>query len=76
MGSVLVLAECGDLNGSLIGDAAYRPTCELLTVARRIGEPIAVCCGPCDAADTELLARYGATRVFTVAGEITVSFGL
>lgn len=72
MGSVLVLAERGnpgsDMDGRPIGDAAYLSTCELLTVARRIGEPVVVCCGPCDAADTELLSRYGATRVFTVAG--------
>jgi electron transfer flavoprotein alpha subunit len=71
VGSVLVLAECGDPGSDTRSDmkcsTASHSICALLTLAGRIGEPVVACCGPIDAADTELLARYGATRVFTVA---------
>jgi electron transfer flavoprotein alpha subunit len=36
----------------------------LLTIARRLGEPVAVVCGPVDEATVDSLARYGATAVF------------
>lgn len=54
-----------------------RSTGALLTVARRLGTPVAVLCGPAEGpaegpagglADAVALGRYGATTVYTVAG--------
>jgi electron transfer flavoprotein alpha subunit len=57
--TVLVLVERGGP-----GDAPVRtPTLELLTIARRLGEPAAVLCGPADEATLDLLGRYGAATV-------------
>jgi electron transfer flavoprotein alpha subunit len=61
--AVLVLAERGGADGG----AVWRSTCELLTIARRIGEPVAALCGPADAATAGSLARYGARKLFTIA---------
>jgi len=55
--AVLVLVE-------RIGASVRRPTLELLTIARGLGEPLAVVCGSVDEELTELLARYGATAVY------------
>jgi electron transfer flavoprotein alpha subunit len=38
----------------------------LLTIARRLGTPVAVLCGPVDAASIALLGRFGAATVCTV----------
>jgi electron transfer flavoprotein alpha subunit len=60
MGEVLVLVD--HLDG-----AVRKPTLELLTLARRIGEPAAVLLGA-GPATTDLatkLAEYGATKVYT-----------
>jgi electron transfer flavoprotein alpha subunit len=57
--TVLVLVERGGP-----GDAPVRtPTLELLTIARRLGEPAAVLCGPADERTLDLLGRYGAATV-------------
>ncbi|RNG38592.1 electron transfer flavoprotein subunit alpha/FixB family protein [Streptomyces botrytidirepellens] len=48
-----------------VGGAVRKPTLELLTLARRIGEPVAVALGA-GAADTAApVAEYGAVRVLT-----------
>lgn len=55
MSEVLVLVDAVD-------GKVTKPTLELLTIARRIGEPSAVVFG---AADTAVLAEYGAEKVYT-----------
>ena len=54
MTEVLVLVERAD--GSI-----RKATLELLTLARRLGEPAALVCGPLDDATTAVLGEYGAT---------------
>ena len=62
MSAVLVLVE----RGPGPGDAPVRkPTLELLTIARRLGEPVAVVYGPVDEETVGFLGRYGATAVLT-----------
>ena len=56
---VLVVAE-------LVDGAVSKPTCELLTLARRIGEPVAVVLGAGADAAAPRLGEYGATRVLSV----------
>jgi len=60
MSGVLIVAEQVDSNVS-------KPTLELLTLARRLGEPVAVVFGETDDAITKTLGEYGATRVVFVA---------
>jgi electron transfer flavoprotein alpha subunit len=60
MSEVLIVAEQADSNVS-------KPTLELLTLARRLGEPVAVVFGETDDAITKTLGEYGATRVVFVA---------
>jgi electron transfer flavoprotein alpha subunit len=62
MAEVLVLVD--HANGEV-----RKTTAELLTIARRLGEPSAVFIG--DGADTakEALAKYGAEKVYTVSGD-------
>jgi electron transfer flavoprotein alpha subunit len=58
--AVLVLVERGNP-----GEAPVRkPTLELLTIARRLGEPVAVVSGPAPEETVALLAGYGATAVY------------
>ena len=59
MSQVLVVAELAD---GTVG----KPTLELLTLARRIGDPVVVVLGPGAAGATPRLAEYGATRVLSV----------
>ena len=61
MSEVLVLIDHVD-------GAVRKPTYELLTIARRLGEPSAVFIGPADkAADAvEAVKKYGAAKVYTV----------
>ncbi len=59
MGEVLVLVTAGE-NGKVA-----KPTLELLTLARRLGEPAAVVFG---AADAEVLGRYGVGTVYRFDG--------
>lgn len=61
MTEVLVLVERAD--GSI-----RKATLELLTLARRLGEPAALVCGPLDDATTATLGEYGATTVYAVEG--------
>lgn len=59
MAEILVLVELSD-------GAVRKATLELLTVARRLGEPTALVCGRPDEAAVKVLGTYGATRVYTV----------
>src|SRR3712207_3668988 len=56
---VLVLAE-------VAAGRPSRPTCELLTLARRIGEPVAVVLGPGGAEAAAGLGEFAAARFLTV----------
>ncbi len=57
MSEVLVLVEHGE-------GAVTKPTLELLTLARRMGDPVAVLFGDLDL--TEILGTYGASAVLVV----------
>jgi electron transfer flavoprotein alpha subunit len=59
MPQVLVVVE-------LVDGAVAAPTCELLTLARRIGDPVAVVLGEGAEAAAARLGEYGATRVLAV----------
>jgi electron transfer flavoprotein alpha subunit len=61
MSEVLVLIDHVD-------GAVRKPTYELLTIARRLGEPSAVFIGPADKATeaTEKVKKYGAEKVYVV----------
>jgi electron transfer flavoprotein alpha subunit len=59
MATVLVLVDHVD-------GAVRKTTTELLTLARRLGEPVAVFLGPGAERATETLGRYGATAVYVV----------
>lgn len=56
---VLVLVET--VNGTV-----RKASLELLTLARRLGEPAALVCGPADEALLKVLGEYGATHVYAV----------
>lgn len=60
MAEVLVLAERTD-------GVLRKATLELLTIARRLGEPAAVVCGAADESTIGVLGEHGATRVYVVA---------
>ncbi|WP_330293293.1 electron transfer flavoprotein subunit alpha/FixB family protein [Streptomyces sp. NBC_00576] len=59
MAEILVLVDHVD-------GAVRKPTLELLTLARRLGEPSAVLLGPGADAATEALGRYGAQKIYVV----------
>ena len=61
MSEVLVLVDHAD-------GAVKKPTYELLTIARRLGEPSAVFIGSADAGAeaAEAVAKYGAEKVYVV----------
>jgi electron transfer flavoprotein alpha subunit len=59
MPSVLVVAE-------VAGGAVPKSVTELLTLARRLGEPVVVALGAGAAGAVEALGRYGAARVYVV----------
>jgi electron transfer flavoprotein alpha subunit len=59
MSEVLVVAD-------LVDHTVAKPTLELLTLARRLGDPVAVVFGDGANAAAETLGRYGATRVLAV----------
>ncbi|QFR01661.1 electron transfer flavoprotein subunit alpha/FixB family protein [Streptomyces phaeolivaceus] len=63
MPEVLVLVDLVDDGGAR---KVGKPALELLTIARRLGEPSAVVVGPPDADVAETLKRYGAARIYTV----------
>jgi electron transfer flavoprotein alpha subunit len=60
MSEVLIVAEKVDSHVS-------KPALELLTLARRLGEPVAVVFSGTDETATKTLAEYGATRVLFIA---------
>jgi electron transfer flavoprotein alpha subunit len=60
MSEVLIVAE-------QIDSHTPKPTLELLTLARRLGDPVAVVFGETDDAIAKTLGEYGATRVIFVA---------
>ena len=64
MGEVLVLVEHDE-------GTPRKVTGELLTLARRLGEPAAVVCGPSGTGEkvAEAVGAYGATTVYAVEGE-------
>jgi electron transfer flavoprotein alpha subunit len=62
MAEILVLAEHD-------GETVKKVTCELLTLARRFGEPSVVWAGPGAEGGRERLAEFGAARVYTAAGQ-------
>jgi electron transfer flavoprotein alpha subunit len=63
MSEILVLAEHD-------GESVKKVTLELLTLARRFGEPAAVWLGGGAAAGRERLAEYGAAKVYAVEGDV------
>ncbi len=60
MAEVLVLVD--HANGEV-----KKPAAEMLTIARRIGEPTAVFIGPGAETAKDLLARYGAEKIISVS---------
>jgi electron transfer flavoprotein alpha subunit len=62
MAEILVLAEHD-------GESVKKVTCELLTLARRFGEPSVVWAGPGAEGGRERLAEFGAATVYVAAGE-------
>ncbi len=67
MAEVLVLAERS-------GATPRKATLELLTLARRLGEPAALVCGPADDAFIQVLGEYGASRVYVVDDPVVTDF--
>jgi electron transfer flavoprotein alpha subunit len=59
MAEILVLVERS-------GGSVRKATLELLTLARRLGEPTALVCGPADGTVVRALGAYGVTRVYAV----------
>jgi len=62
MAEILVLAEHD-------GETVKKGTCELLTLARRFGEPSVVWAGPGADGGRDRLAEFGAATVYVAAGE-------
>jgi electron transfer flavoprotein alpha subunit len=62
MAEILVLAEHD-------GETVKKVTCELLTLARRFGEPSVVWAGPGADGGRDRLAEFGAATVYVAAGE-------
>ncbi|MGN7246548.1 electron transfer flavoprotein subunit alpha/FixB family protein [Janibacter anophelis] len=60
MAEVLVLVD--HANGEV-----KKPAAEMLTIARRLGEPSAVFIGPGAETAKDLLARYGAEKIYSVS---------
>jgi electron transfer flavoprotein alpha subunit len=67
MPDVVVVAELSD-------GRPTKPTLELLTLARRVGDPVAVVLGDGAKEAAPRLAEYGATRVLSVSGEAIASY--
>jgi electron transfer flavoprotein alpha subunit len=62
MAEILVLAEHD-------GETVKKVTCELLTLARRLGEPSVVWAGPGAEGGRDRLAEFGAAAVYVADGE-------
>jgi len=67
MSEILVLAAHD-------GEAVKKVTLELLTLARRFGDPAAVWLGPGADAGRERLAEYGAAKVYTADGDVMTDY--
>jgi electron transfer flavoprotein alpha subunit len=67
MPEVLVVAE-------LLDGAVTKPTLELLTLARRLGDPVAVVFGNGAEAASDRLGEYGATRIIAVTDPAITQF--
>ena len=67
MSEVLIVAEQVDSHVS-------KPALELLTLARRLGDPVAVVFGETDETVAKTLGEYGATRVLFVADSSLVDY--
>jgi electron transfer flavoprotein alpha subunit len=67
MSEVLIAAEQVDSQVS-------KPALELLTLARRLGDPVAVVFGEIDEAAAKTLGEYGATRVLFVADSAVTEY--
>ena len=67
MSQVLVVAD-------LVDGTVGKPTLELLTLARRIGEPVVVVFGEVAEAAAARLGEYGASRVLAVADPAMVEY--
>jgi electron transfer flavoprotein alpha subunit len=67
MSEVLIVAEQVDSHVS-------KPALELLTLARRLGDPVAVVFGETDEAVAKTLGEFGATRVLFVADSSIVDY--
>jgi electron transfer flavoprotein alpha subunit len=70
MSEVLVLVD----SNSMVDGKVSKPTTELLTIARRLGEPSAVVIGEASAASvpsevTDTLTRFGAEKIYAVSAE-------
>ena len=63
MSEVLVIVERSE-------SGVRKPTLELLTLARRLGEPSAVLFGPADDAVVAQLGEYGAVKVYAAANPV------
>jgi electron transfer flavoprotein alpha subunit len=67
MSEVLIVAEQVDSHVS-------KPALELLTLARRLGEPVAVVFGETEETVAKTLAEYGATRVLFVTDPVLTDY--
>jgi electron transfer flavoprotein alpha subunit len=67
MSEILVLAAHD-------GESVKKVTLELLTLARRFGDPAAVWLGPGADAGRERLAEYGAAKVYTADGDVITDY--
>src|SRR6478609_10098698 len=63
MSEVLVLVDHDNTGDGKV----TKPTLELLTIARRLGEPSAVVIGSLGSDGTGALKEYGAAKIYTVA---------
>ena len=63
MAPVLVLVEYDAPSG-----AVKKSTLELLTLARRLGDPVAVWCGEASEQATEVLGEFGASSLYVAQG--------
>jgi electron transfer flavoprotein alpha subunit len=57
----------------LVDDAAGKPTLELLTLARRLGDPVAVVAGPASSDLVDRLGQYGAGAILTADDDVLTS---
>jgi electron transfer flavoprotein alpha subunit len=57
----------------LVDDAAGKPTLELLTLARRLGDPVAVVAGPASSDLVDRLGQYGAGTILTADDDVLTS---